>query len=73
MTMKVERAAHDLVNILISSLDVEVALESAAGSATTISITIPKKEDIAELDLKPGMCKREPYSSRIESMCPIYR
>jgi dynein heavy chain len=54
MTMKVERAAHDLVNILISSLDVEVALESAAGSATTISITIPKKEDIAELDLKPG-------------------
>ena len=60
MTMKVERAAHDLVNILISSLDVEVALESAAGSgrATPATmITLPKKEDIAELDLKPGMCK----------------
>ena len=61
MTMKVERAARQLIDLLISSLDSEIVLESAAVSgmatpATTLTITVPKKEDIAELDLKPGTC-----------------
>lgn len=60
MTMKVERAARGLVDLLLTSLDTEITLESTVVSgratpATTVSITIPKKVEIAEMDLKPGI------------------
>ena len=56
MTMKVERAAHELVDLLLSSLDTDIVLESTVVSGTaTPAITIPKKVDIAEFDLKPGI------------------
>jgi hypothetical protein len=61
MTMKVERAARQLIDLLLSSLDTEIVLESTAVSGratpmtTTISIGVPKKADIAEIDLKPGI------------------
>ena len=59
--MKVERAARGLVDLLLSSLDTEIVLESTVVSgratpATTITITVPKKADLAEMDLKPGTC-----------------
>ena len=58
MTMKVERAARELINLLLSSLDTEVCLESTAisgrDSPTSTVAIIPKKVDIAELNLKPG-------------------
>ena len=76
MTMKVEKAARQLVDLLISSLDSEIVLESAAVSgrvtpATTISINVPKKEDIAELDLKPGMSTSRLHSESIASCNPL--
>lgn len=60
MTMKIERAAHEVVDLLLSSLDTDIVLDFTAvsvtsTSATTISITVPKKADIANMDLKPGM------------------
>lgn len=67
MTMKVERAARGLVDLLLSSLDTEIVLESTVVSgratpATTVSITVPKKVDIADMDLKPGMPTCVPYT-----------
>ena len=62
--MKVERAAHELVDLLLFSLGTDIVLESTAISGiatpatTTVSIAMPKKVglvDIADLDLKPGM------------------
>ena len=56
MTMKVERAAHELVDLLLSSLDTDITLESTVVSGTaTPAVAIPKKVDIADMDLKPGM------------------
>ena len=53
--MKVERAAHELVDLLLSSLGTDIVLESTVVSGTaTPAIAIPKKVEIAELDLKPG-------------------
>lgn len=67
--MNVEKAAHQLIDLLISSLDVEIMLESAvisgrATPATTISIVVPKKEDIAEMDLKPGTCIKYQFRNK---------
>ena len=79
MTMKVERAARQLINLLISTLDTDIVLESAAVSgratpATSITITIPKKEDIAELDLKPGTVEIFPVShTSCTYMCAVFR
>ena len=56
--MKVEKAARELVDLLLSSLDIDIVLESTAvsGRATpAITIAVPKKQDIADLDLKPGI------------------
>lgn len=74
--MKVERAARDLINLLISSLDGEIVLESAAVSgrvspATTLSIIVPKREDIAELDLKPGVYSKPLGILYIIRMSPL--
>lgn len=59
MTMKIERAAHEVVDLLLSSLDTDIVLDCSAvsatsTSATTVSIIVPKKADIADMDLKPG-------------------
>ena len=57
MTMKVERAAHELIDLLLATLDTDVVLESTIVSGTaTPAITLPKKVDIADMeDLKPGI------------------
>ena len=70
MTMKIERAAHEVVDLLLSSLDTDIVLDCSAvsatsTSATTVSIIVPKKADIADMDLKPGM---HSYSFKLESM-----
>lgn len=72
--MKVERAARDLINLLISSLDGEIVLESAAVSgrvSPATTIIVRKREEVAELDLKPGVYSKPLGILYIIRMSPL--
>lgn len=60
-TMKVEKAARELVDLLLTTDGMEMVLESTAVSgrstpATTLSLSVPKVSSlhVDEMDLKPG-------------------